>query len=235
MKILVGCCTAKNQDEFLETPTAKSVLKNTTREHTDNDYVMFSGEVDAVVKSLNKENIGKHYNSVLELGVKENYDSVLLVHDDIRVEDVNWIKKLKKAHEDNDVVGLAGAKDIRIDEPALWHIMSNPETWSGSVAHPHPEGGTFVTAFGAAPRRCAVLDGLFLSIKVSSITDDIRFDENIPSIAHHYDIDFCLTANKHKLKLTTWPIWSTHESPGLEKQTDEFKTSQKYFLDKWQK
>ena len=130
MKTLIGCCTAKDQDAFLKTPTAKSIFANTTREHTDNEYVMFSGEVDGVVKTSNKETICKHYNSVIELAIKEKYDTVILVHDDIRVEDINWIKKLKKALEEYDIVGLAGAQDIRIDEPALWHIMSNPETWS---------------------------------------------------------------------------------------------------------
>ena len=77
------------------------------------------------------------------------------------------------------------------------------------------------------------MDGLFLAIKVSSLKPEIRFDEDIPAIAHHYDIDFCLQANKHKLKLTTWPIWVVHKSPGLAGADEQFEASQKYFINKW--
>jgi GT2 family glycosyltransferase len=191
-----------------------------------------SMDLDAVVKTKNKENIGKHYNKVLKMGVDEEYDCIILMHDDVSVEDKYLVDKLTKGFEDNDIVGLAGAKQARIGEPALWHVMSDQNDWSGAVAHKTGEK-QFVTNFGQTPSRCLLLDGLFLAINVSSITDDIRFDESLPSIAHHYDLDFCLNANKHGLKLTTWPIWAVHSSPGLGDVSQEFVDSQKYFLDKW--
>jgi hypothetical protein len=129
---------------------------------------------------------------------------------------------------------VAGAQNISLKKPALWHLMSDQNSWSGAVAHPKNLNQIFVTNFGPAPTRCLVLDGVFLAIKVDKLTDQIRFDENIPAIAHHYDMDFCLTANNCKLKLATWPIWVVHNSPGLERQTQEFLTAEKYFLDKWE-
>jgi GT2 family glycosyltransferase len=190
--------------------------------------------LDAVIKTNNKENIGKHYNKVLNMAVElGDYDCVILMHDDVQMDDLAYVDKLEEAFKEYDVVGLAGAKYIELKQPALWHLMSKQEDWSGAVAHPANDKQVIMTSFGPTPARCLVLDGLFLAVNVSSLTPEIRFDEKLPAIAHHYDLDFCLNANKHKLKLVTWPIWAVHKSPGLEDRTQEFEISQKYFLDKW--
>ena len=235
MKTLLGTCTKHDKENFEKTPTYKSMLYGFLHGKGKNHEFYESMDLDAVIKTNNKENIGKHYNKVLKMAVAEKYDWVILMHDDVEIDDSKWSDKLLDAFLDNDIVGLAGAKQIEIKEPALWHLMSQPLNWSGAVAHPISDDQLNMTYFGPFPERCLVLDGLFLAIKVSSITDDIKFDEDIPAIAHHYDMDFCLNANKHKLKLTTWPIWAIHRSPGLEEQTEEFEKAQKYFLDKWQK
>ena len=233
MKTLIGSCTKHDQENFQKTPTYTSMLQGF--KHAGNkDYEFYEGTfTDAVIKTSNKENIGKHYNKVLKMGVDEGYDCVVLMHDDVQMDDLAYMDKLKEAFKENDIVGLAGAKSVQIKEPALWHIMSKQEDWSGAVSHPINDRQLNMTYFGPFPERCIVLDGLFLAVKVSSITEDIRFDENIPAIAHHYDIDFCLNANKHMLKLTTWPIWVIHRSPGLENVDEEFINSQEYFLNKW--
>ena len=235
MKTLLGSCTKHNRANFEKTPTYKSMLYGFLYGKGKGYEFYESMDLDAVIKTKNKENIGKHYNKILDMAVSEKYDTVILMHDDVQIDDRGWQDKLQEAFKKYDVVGLAGAKQVEIKQPALWHLMSKQEDWSGAVAHPASEKQIFMTNFGPTPARCLLLDGLFLAIKVSSLTPDIRFDENIPAIAHHYDLDFCLTANKHKLKLTTWPIWAVHRSPGLEERTTEFETSQKYFIDKWAK
>jgi GT2 family glycosyltransferase len=198
------------------------------------DHILYTcQDIDVVVRKQNKENIGKHYNKVIDMAVRESYDWVILMHDDVSVEDKYLETKLKKAFVNYDVVGLAGAKHIELKQPALWHLMSKEEDWSGAVAHPSGNHQVFVTNFGNTPDRCLVLDGLFLAINVSSLKPEVRFDENLPAIAHHYDLDFCLTCNKHKLKLVTWPIWVVHKSCGLDKPDQMFFDSERYFLDKW--
>ena len=234
MKTLIGSCTKHNRKNFEKTPTYKSMLYGFLHGDGKDHEFYESMYVDAVVKTNNKENIGKHYNKVLKMAVQEKYDTVILMHDDVQVDDFAWPDKLQEAFEEYDVVGLAGAKQVEIKQPALWHLMSKQEDWSGAVAHPANDKQIFVTNFGPTPQRCLVLDGLFLAVKVNSLTPDIKFDENLPAIAHHYDLDFCLQANKHKLKLTTWPIWAIHRSPGLEHPAQDFVDSEKYFLDKWQ-
>jgi GT2 family glycosyltransferase len=235
MRTLIGICTKHNKEGFQATPTYKTMLKDFSVEK-NKDYILYEGAfIDAVVKTCNNENIGKHYNKVLKMALAEGYETVILMHDDIHMDDHGYSDKLLEAFKEYDIVGLAGAKQIEIKQPALWHLMSKQEDWSGAVAHPANDKQIFMTSFGPTPQRCLVLDGLFLAIKVSSLNDNISFDENIPAIAHHYDLDFCLTANKNKLKLTTWPIWVVHKSPGLEKPDKGFHDSENYFINKWLK
>ena len=140
-----------------------------------------SMDIDAVIKTNNKENIGKHYNKVLKMAVDEEYDWVILMHDDVSMEDKYLETKLKKAFVNYDIVGLAGAKHIELRQPALWHLMSKQEDWSGAVAHPsrtetNGNHQVSMTSFGHTPARCLVLDGVFLAINVSSLTPEIRLD-----------------------------------------------------------
>mgnify|MGYP003123390415 CR=1 FL=1 len=233
MKTLIGTCTKHDKKEFEKTPTYQTMLTDTVGVDREN-HILYNGRfTNGVVRKNNKENIGKHYNKVLDMAVAEEYDTVILMHDDVHVDDWSWSVKLSEAFVEYDVVGLAGSKKTEIKQPALWHLMSKQEDWSGAVAHNANDRQIFMTNFGPTPERCLVLDGLFLAIKVSSLTPEVRFDENLPAIAHHYDIDFCLTANKNKLKLTTWPIWVIHKSPGLENPGQDFIDSERYFLDKW--
>jgi len=234
MRTLLGSCTKHDATGFEKTPLYNSLLKNLITQRTEKT-VLYTGDIDAVIKTNNQDNIGKHYNRVLEMSIDEKYDCVILMHDDVSVEDKFLFDKIAEGFQEHDVVGLAGARNIELKEPTLWHIMSEQSTWSGAVAHPVSNDQVFMTNFGPTPARCLVLDGLFLAIKVSSLTDKVRFDENIPAVAHAYDIDFSLTCNDNNLKLTTWPIWVVHRSPGLEKPDDQFSNAQKYFLDKWKR
>mgnify|MGYP001030645767 FL=1 len=233
MKILIGICTKHDKKEFENTPTYHSMFPELKGEDREDHILYTCYDMDGVVRKNNKENIGKHYNRILDMAVKEKYDAVVLMHDDIQMDDYGWPNKLEEAFKEYDIVGLAGAKQMEVKQPALWHLMSKQEDWSGAVAHPANDKQIFMTNFGPTPQRCLILDGLFLAVKVSSLKPEVRFDEDIPAIAHHYDLDFCLQANKHKLKLTTWPIWVIHKSPGLDKVDPSFNNSEKYFIDKW--
>jgi GT2 family glycosyltransferase len=242
MRILIGSCTQHDVAGFEKTPAYTTMLKGCGQSSQKQYEFYESTTVNAVIKTKNKENIGKHYNKVIQLGISENYDCIVLMHDDVSMEDAFLDQKLERAFTSYDIVGLAGARHVEIKSPALWHLMSERKFHTGCVAHPYEDvgmvthrhhGGVIMTVFGPTPRRCLVLDGVFLAIKVSSLTDEVRFDENIPSIAHHYDLDFCLTANKNKLKLTSWPIWAVHQSPGLDTPSEQFDVSEKYFIDKW--
>lgn len=115
--------------------------------------------------------------------------------------------------------------------------MTDRNNLSGAVAHGVNKSMThsFMTPFGVYPQRCLLMDGVFLAVKMSSaLMSGVKFDETNPAIAHFYDLDFCLSANKVHLKMTTWPIYITHRSPGLESLQDpQWNIGQKWFLEKW--
>lgn len=182
----------------------------------------------------NNRNLPISYNKGITYAIQNAFKHVAFVHDDVSIEDSNVVTKIHEACKTFDVVGIAGGSDIKLQEPALWHIMSSKH--SGSAGHSNSEGKVWMTCFGLSPARVLILDGLFLACSTDTLAENkhLRFDEALPHGGfHHYDIDFCLHANKEHLKCTTWPIWVVHSSPGLASYTPEFLASQTYFLDKW--
>ncbi|KKL08510.1 hypothetical protein LCGC14_2575120, partial [marine sediment metagenome] len=101
----------------------------------------------------------------------------------------------------------------------LWHLAPS-ETRSGAVAHPHGnDGQVFMGGYGPTPRRVLTLDGCFIAVDVTAVKEvGLRFDEQFTF--HHYDLDFTIQANLKGLTVTTWPIWTVHQSPGLRSYTD---------------
>lgn len=238
-KILVATAQREeSEDEFKKKPLYQSLFTDaaTLQEVTDTHAFYTDDFFDVVVRLGNTESICKHYNKCIDLALQasDTYSCVLFIHDDVSMEDRHILEKLRIAFKDFDVVGLAGAKTAKIKEPVLWHLMSDKSHHSGAVAHPLNCCQYSMTNFGPTPERCLILDGLFIAVKIAALqNENIRFDEDIPTVAHFYDIDFCLNANKNKLKLTTWPIWVIHSSPGLSQRSEEFEIGQKYIINKW--
>lgn len=183
----------------------------------------------------NTESLAKVYNRSL---ISENKDTILIFcHDDLLIEDLFLYKKLNAAMELFDIVGLAGIQaPIQIKHPCLWHLMGPREQYSGAVAHFDKDSDVnrCMTTFGPSPKRCVLLDGVFLAINTNRILEKgLRFDENNPAKFHFYDLNFCLDANKLGLKLGTYPIWATHKSHGLENMSQDWLNGEQYFLNKY--
>jgi len=235
MKILISSCTQHDEEGFKNTKLYESILQDSYAEHiTKNTVSYVTNNYYAVVRHNNKENIGIHYNRTLALGREEGFDCVICLHDAVSIEDNKLVEKLTEAFKTYNIVGLAGATNVSLKKPVLWHLLCNDNERSGIVAHTHGKHISS-TYFGPTPSRCILLDGLFLAVRLEGLPENVLFDEKLPAVAHHYDLDFCLTANKNKLKLTTWPIWVVHDSPGLENPDKDFYDSENYFLDKWLK
>lgn len=174
----------------------------------------------------NKTGLPLLYNEAL----KEHPNQIcLFVHDDVSIEDTFIVEKLNEAIKQFDIVGLAGGSSVEIKSPALWHLMTAQETWSGIVAHKFPDGYTRSVTFGPTPKRCLIMDGLFLAVNTEKIlAKGLWFDPNYNF--HHYDIQFGLDANGLGLKGGTWPIWCVHSGLGDSYKTDAWKESEKHFL-----
>lgn len=178
------------------------------------------------------------YNNTLGLSSIYNHgilnspsEYIVCVHDDVVIEDIFWLEKLKDGFEQFDILGLAGASDVNIKSPAMWHLMSNRDNWSGAVNHevPNQPDKVFATNFGIAPQRCLIMDGLLLAMKKSRLIEKgVMFNPKFKF--HHYDLDFCLQANNAGLLMSTIPLHVSHASGGESANSDAWRESEKLFL-----
>lgn len=188
-------------------------------------------------KTNNTKGLPEVYNTYLTKKVENKHDIVVFCHDDLYIDDAKLRGKLYKSMfvDKYDIIGLAGASTCRVsrDQPMLWHLMSDRDSWSGTVYHPHGKDTVQVmsTTYGPTPKRCLILDGLFLAVNVKKVREaNWQFNENFDF--HHYDIASCIDANNKQLKLGTSMIHVIHDSPGLTSTSDkDWQASQSKFLE----
>lgn len=216
--------TRDRYDGFLSTPI------NHFLDHTDARCLVMQGD---------PEGLGAAYNQAIDQLLEESgWDIVVFVHDDVNIQDLYYAQKLERAFEMFDVVGLAGTAVLPITDRTMWHVSPKNQR-SGAVAHPYPSGsGSDVlgmSSFGPTPRRCVVVDGLFIAVRVDTLRrhPEVRFDPQFKF--YYYDLDFCLTAHTAGLRIGTWPIWVTHQSPGLDSwDNEEWQCVRDRFNAKWE-
>lgn len=199
--------------------TYKSVLRYST------------GDYDLKVKFNNTSSLTSSYNEMLKHADINNYNQLFLVHDDI---------ELRQNLSDFDfngftVAGLAGANNVTIKSPFLWHLSAPREGHLGAVAH--GDGKDYIiTSFGPFNRKAVLVDGVFIAIDMVKWRDNpVYFDENIPTPYHFYDISFSLDCNLKKVSVGVVDFPITHRSPGLNKGFEEWKVGESYILNKYSK
>lgn len=194
----------------------------------DNNLVQ---TIDYAVFYENKVGLSTIYNKFLN--TKYANSIVVFVHDDVIIGyNITTLRReLNAAHARFDIVGLAGATKMGLTFPTLWHLMQKGA--SGSVGHTN-SGHSQMTNFGPCPARCIMVDGLFMSVNVEKMVKvGHKFDEIFTF--HHYDLDFCIRADRCGVTTGTWPIWVTHLSPGLRSLEDPgWKKSNDLFCQKYE-
>jgi hypothetical protein len=186
-------------------------------------------------KFNNRQGLAKVYNEFLDLAIKEKFEYVMFIHDDVHLEH-DPRPKLEKLFQEFDIVGVAGCSQAEIKSPALWHLMGGgfgSGNLHGAVAHGNADK-KHMTSFGAYPHRVVMIDGVFMAFNRKAI-ETVRFDEDCPSKFHGYDILMCLNALNKGLKIGVGDIMITHESPGLQDVTDDWKKADKYIVEKYGK
>jgi hypothetical protein len=180
----------------------------------------------------NKVGLSKLYNQFLTPQYAGQI--VVFVHDDVSIQDLMFCSKLRSAHREYDVVGLAGGDGAKSHDPSiapLWHIMS--EQRFGAVAHPtEQDGAVTVAAFGPTPRPCKYIDGLFISIDVDkALAKDLKFDEDFDF--HFYDLALCERTTQKQMKVGVWPIWVVHQGLGDSYQSESWQNNARKFIKKY--
>jgi len=174
----------------------------------------------------NKTGLTKVYNKYLTEEYRDKY--IIFVHDDVIIDDLFFEEKIINGFSDYDIIGLAGSKkcDLTASVPA-WHMMSQREDFVGEVAH-RKDDVIWTTCFGPTKSRALVIDGLFIGVNVNRALEvGLKFDENFDF--HHYDITFCLMANKLKLKMGVIPLRAIHFGLGDSMNTPEWAKSAETF------
>lgn len=184
-----------------------------------------NNDMNSTILFENKEGLPKVYNKFISQSYTNKY--VIFVHDDVLIEDLFWQEKLDVAFEKYDIVGLAGSKKCDLSRPPAWHLMSDPQDHCGEVAHSHDKK-VWTTRFGPSESRVLVMDGLFIAVNINSLLKTgVSFDEFFDF--HHYDITFCLRANRNKLKMGITPIRVVHFGLGDSMNTPEWRESAEKF------
>jgi hypothetical protein len=184
-----------------------------------------------VAKLNNKTPLATVYNEFLDTAQKENYEYVILTHDDV-IFDHDPRLKLEDLFQQFDVVGVAGCSKAEIQSPALWHLMGKGHL-HGAVAHKYGDK-KFMTSFGVYPHRVVMIDGVFMALNRKAI-ETVRFDDNCPSAWHFYDLCFGARCMEKNLKIGVGDVMITHASHGLEKITDDWRVGEQYYLNNYGK
>jgi hypothetical protein len=160
--------------------------------------------------------IFRSYNLLLDRAAKvEDLDALVLVHQDTEIADPAFCAKLREAMADPDVgvvgaVGSIGARSIAWWEGAV--------SW-GSFVHRYAElGGGDLPAFSwnldempgySQTGECDTVDG-FLMCLSPWVVRNVRFDENLGTQLHGYDLDFCLTVREAGKKVVAADLRAIH-------------------------
>lgn len=226
MRIVVP--TQKTEEEYKKGQSYRCLSEIQKRSIANGDEFIIS------VMPENAKGLPELYNSVLEQDAKSNRSDDILVflHDDVELHDMFFHEKLLTAHQQYDIVGLAGAATQKYDRdvPSVWHLsMDKPADGRGIVNHFIPHNGGYVNSvfFGPTPASVAVIDGLMISVKRRVLEEkQLFFDETFSF--HHYDISFCIRAFKADAKIGVWPIFVVHHGLG-EFDTEDWKKSDRLF------
>jgi GT2 family glycosyltransferase len=132
------------------------------------------------------------YNEALQ---RATYDTIVFLHDDLKMNTPNWGRKIIRHFEDTDfaILGLAGTTDL--SEDGCW--WSQRERMVGQVTH-QQDGRQWLSKysndFGKSIIETVLVDGLFVAVDRNRLMT--HWDERIPGF-HFYDLAFCV-ANRIK-------------------------------------
>lgn len=211
---------ASQKKDFKDTVLYKSLCKNCLNFQN----VIFFGE--------NKESLASVYNKGIDQCRKEDINIAILVHDDVFINCADFETRIRKYANLYDVTGLAGNTTINIKEPVLWHLMSSRENLRGCVAHGDCVNYSY-TSFGPVNKQVILIDGVFICININKLPEKVKFDESNPARYHFYDLMFSMDCCLNKVKVGVGDIPIIHASPGLRDMSEEWKSGQKYFLEKY--
>ena len=182
----------------------------------------------------NKRSLNECYNEGITECIKNGIDIAVFVHDDVIINCDDVVFRIQKYASMFDVTGLAGNTTLNIKEPVLCHLLSTREKLRGCVA-PGDENKYMYTSYGYIPDRVLMIDGVFMIVNLKKLPAHVRFDEQIPSRFHFYDLVFSMECSLNRVTIGVGDVPIIHASPGLREMHNEWQQGQAYFLQKYKK
>jgi hypothetical protein len=204
--IIIVSCTARAERDRSELLLAQSF-----------DHGGFDKFADLDITWSNRLGLSAAYNQKLRKYAASGVEFIVFAHDDVYMDDLKLADKLQAAHTGlgYHIIGAAGAVQVKVAEPTLWHLMAERSQHRGFVHHFTNNGLIHCSSFGVTPSEVVLIDGVFMAVHLPSVLEKgWEFNENYEF--HHYDLASCLDAKKAGLSLGVYPIHLIHESPGLD-------------------
>jgi len=166
---------------------------------TDKTEEVLSNDRD-IIYIRNKENLGisKAYN---QTAGKAQYDILCFMHNDVFIQERNWISKIADffvRHKEAGIVGLYGAKKIRRDGSFMGR----------GIVHAKSDGKSVMGGY----EEVAVVDGLFMALSRYVYEKAGGFDAGYN--IHYYDKDISLRTFQSGFKNYVIDIPFTHKGAG---------------------
>jgi len=183
------------------------------------------------VEVIHIENNGEYslteaYNILLN---QSTNDIVVLCHDDIYFDTINWGRRLLKHYDKTNygIIGVAGSTEI--SENGVW--WKDKSKMHGIVNH-EQNGKKWMSKYSEDLKNkiteTCIVDGVFISLHKNRIRE--KFDENIKGF-HYYDIDFSFSNCLLGVKVgVMYNVRITHKSIGI--TNDEWDFNRKIFTGK---
>ena len=152
------------------------------------------------------DSIHEPYNEMLEEAAEyDNLEAVVLLHQDLSIEDKDFLAKIRgilAASPDVAVIGAAGARDV--------HSLSwwEGECHGGLEMPAVVPGGERVRYVRGAYEVDAV-DGILLVLSPWAVRE-LRFDRELAGSLDGYDLDLCLQAREHRRRVVVGEFDVSH-------------------------
>jgi hypothetical protein len=153
--------------------------------------------------------IFRNYNAIMdEVASVEDLEALILLHQDAEIVDPQFLKKLRAAMAGPEVgvVGCVGAVGVR--SIAWWE---GSVTWASFIHRYSELGGGGIPSLtwdnDALPPYARLgevetVDGFVLCLS-PWVVRNVRFDEQLGSLLHGYDFDFCLQVRETGRRVVT--------------------------------
>jgi len=137
------------------------------------------------------DSIHEPYNEMLgEAAAHEDLEAVVLLHQDVSIDDPDFLAKVRMILAASPEVAVIGAAGSRKPPGLAW--------WEGDASYGHldspllvPGGSTFHYSDGA--HEVDAVDGLLLVLSAWAARE-LRFDRDLAGPLDGYDVDLCLQA-----------------------------------------